>query len=1007
VLLEGPDLPSRSWDTLSERLRKVHFAGWVDLAPRILALLPSGREPDLVDSAITRCRSLLGSPQESGLPTLQELRLVVVPGEVTGRPRSWRASDTTPGSLDGSSARDLDPGIYLTGRAAQIARGDWRLATAPAWLTEAGPVIPLFRLAGWRTEMRAPWHHRALFGSETSARPRPQVEKALENAVTEPLVRVTGPVGVGKSRAVAGMLAKHPHRPLWAAVGRWGLSLAEQWLERALEATAYSGAGQVLQRLSAAPDPRERGRLAGGFLAQLLARKPGGSASLALVADDWHLAADGDRRLVAQLLAEPGGRVPIVLAGRPGCRWPDGSPGTVVQVPPWPDSLLAQHGSAVTAGLELPAEVLDRFLAAAAGNPLFLEEGLLALIHRRELRRVYGSFFFAGDRESGYEPSERLSAHLLSEADRLGGVGPLSILGATGLALPEEAVERVGRDLGLPRLEGWSQRFTAIGWLRTTETPWGPGTVIAAPAVAVTFRSTLPDDVARSLQVRVGRALRDDDSTPAARWQVYELLRRTEEAPTALLEAIPKGAIPADMEPEDVLEALRDELDAVRGRGGDEKAELDLLWPLLPLAHRLGRLADLQEELERTLELCAGVPDKEIAVATLQAELAESRGRPREAESPLRRALELAVAHRHRAKTLLTLQLGRLLAHEERYEEARRLLEQLLPELERAGAGTYAATCRFHLGNIALHQRRFDDALLLHHRALTDRRELGSSGPVQASLCALGTTGLEMGDYRQAIEHFRDALEVAPAEEAESLDRSIALLGLGTALFRLGQYSEATVPVKEAARIRASRDSHLGEALCLIALADLYLELQQTGLAHEAARQALFRLSLLDETAARGDAERVLGRTLIRQEEHEAARAHLREAESLHRRHHRPADVVEDLGWLTVEALTRENREDVEVLVRRLEAALEEGPYPARGEIVDHQLFAALEWLETQGSRLPATPLRFLRRAYRELLRKTSYLDADQRPHFLMQIQPHREIVDAATRHGLSMPVFV
>ena len=94
-------------------------------------------------------------------------------------------------------------------------------------------------------------------------------------------------------------------------------------------------------------------------------------------------------------------------------------------------------------------------------------------------------------------------------------------------------------------------------------------------------------------------------------------------------------------------------------------------------------------------------------------------------------------------------------------------------------------------------------------------------------------------------------------------------------------------------------------------------------------------------------------------------------------------------------------------LLVALMEGLQEGPYPARGEIVDHQLFAALEWLENRGSRVPAPPLRFLRRAYRELLRKTSYLDPSQRPHFLMQIQPHREIVDAATRYGLSMPGFV
>ena len=264
-----------------------------------------------------------------------------------------------------------------------------------------------------------------------------------------------------------------------------------------------------------------------------------------------------------------------------------------------------------------------------------------------------------------------------------------------------------------------------------------------------------------------------------------------------------------------------------------------------------------------------------------------------------------------------------------------------------------------------------------------------------------------MGDYQQAIDHFREAMEVTSKEGRSNRDRSIALLGLGIALFRLGRYAEAATPMKEAARLRREEENPLGEALCQIALAELHLELQQTAAAHDAARQALFRLSLLDATATRGDAERVLGRVLIRLGEFEGARTHLREAESLHRKHGRPAAALEDLGWMIVEALAREDRQNLEVLVRRLMEGLEEGPYPARGEIVDHQLFAALEWLEGRGSNVPAPPLRFLRRAYRELLRKTSYLDPDQRPHFLLQIEPHREIVDAATRYGLSMPVFV
>ena len=49
-------------------------------------------------------------------------------------------------------------------------------------------------------------------------------------------------------------------------------------------------------------------------------------------------------------------------------------------------------------------------------------------------------------------------------------------------------------------------------------------------------------------------------------------------------------------------------------------------------------------------------------------------------------------------------------------------------------------------------------------------------------------------------------------------------------------------------------------------------------------------------------------------------------------------------------------------------------------------------------------PEGYLRRAYRELMRKTAFLAPELRHTFLYQIREHQDLLDAATRHNLSFP---
>ena len=72
-------------------------------------------------------------------------------------------------------------------------------------------------------------------------------------------------------------------------------------------------------------------------------------------------------------------------------------------------------------------------------------------------------------------------------------------------------------------------------------------------------------------------------------------------------------------------------------------------------------------------------------------------------------------------------------------------------------------------------------------------------------------------------------------------------------------------------------------------------------------------------------------------------------------------------------------------------------------ELSDFHLYLAAQWLaERQGRK--QDPLVPLKRSYDELMRQTGFLAPAMRQRFLFQVPLHRGIVDADTRHGLSLP---
>ncbi|MBZ0112095.1 MAG: tetratricopeptide repeat protein, partial [Thermoanaerobaculia bacterium] len=416
----------------------------------------------------------------------------------------------------------------------------------------------------------------------------------------------------------------------------------------------------------------------------------------------------------------------------------------------------------------------------------------------------------------------------------------------------------------------------------------------------------------------------------------------------------------------------------------------------------------IRPELDRARVLCQKTPEKLLAILTLLAELDVDDGRPREAERFLRQAIEIAIASAPRRKPILAVELGRLLQREGRFREARALLERLLEEIASPDSPhrsiALAATCRFYLANTALSQRRYIDALELHRQAYLDRREHDLDNALGASLCALGATQRALGDYRQALDYFELAYEHL-GKHGRDGEISFALMGIASIRSRLGQLTLATPLLRDAVELRATHEGSVGEALSRLALAENLLDLAFHGnAALDEARRAHFRLTLVDNSPHLGLAERTLGRIHLRQQNGPTARQHFQRALELHRKLHHEPEMARDLSWMLIEAQERRSRDDVEPLVRELIELRENVLQADRGELIDYRIYDALQWLDSRGSSPPQPPVQYLRRAYRELLRRTADLDQEQRSTYLQQVAEHQSIVRAATEHQLSLP---
>ena len=1010
----SPSAKSQDLDDLLPDLPGIH-----KLDSGIAVVTPEAPDPAPVDTAIHIGLTLVEGLQRRQSPAgASGPRVLVSPGEVLFRQGLPSLAVDAVGEHVEAWSGNLQPGrVHVTGWAASMLEEPRELVPSSVTAELLGGSIPVFEV-GPPQRVGAPWRNPELLNRRLKPLPRTALFNSVKDHLTVPAWRVEGALGCGKSRLVFEVLLHTGTPALWLRAQpsrRRGRSLARQMAEQLLAPPSPTSALPLLPRirdvqlqdeihaLLPADDANDEQALR-EELPTIVARiSTGLSSPLYLVVDDVEQIGDHDFDFVDELLSHPelGRGFHLLLVGRGGRTLPP----AMHQLPtlpfhPFDRSEMESLAGQLFDGLSLPESVEERLQEAAQGFPFALEEGMAALIREKNLRRVYGSFFFAGAESTDFQPSPRLICHLVAEAARLEALRPLQLLSAVSQPVPPESLEEGATSLGTPPPVSWESAPLAAGLLHSVNTAWGPGVDFTAQAFSVALRQSLALETTDSARRLMGGVLADGSRTGEAHWHSYILLKGTGEGLQSLIQTL-KTPYAASVPVAQMLGTLDDELRSARKRRGNTDTELEILWRLLPLARKHGRLHEYEGELARAVDLASGHPSRLLALAGLKGEMDREAGRYQAAETTIRLALSAAQGGDERRQALLLIQLGRLHLDQERFEEAKQLFEKLDGTLEQRGATALCAACRYHLGNIAAQENRLEEALALHKNALEERRKQGILRASGNSLTALGAVYLALGNYPSALESYREAQEILEEHGAEE-DVGFPLLGLGKVFNRLGDYSAASGPLKRALSLRQGKDEVAGEAVARLAVAENHLFLGQHARALEEATEAHFKLNLISRKSLLADAELLLGRIGLQQRKFESVREHLSAALEAHREVGDDEAVGFDLAMLIRLAVHSEETQDVVRWSEQLTNHLQGLPRAELLEEIRFGLYRGLAWLSERGESA-GDPLPHLQAAYREILRKATHLEPQLRHHFLFQIAEHREILEAATRAGLPL----
>ena len=976
------------------------------IAPGTLAITAESGDAAIFDSALhlgQRVLDLAAGGEE-------KIRLLVLPGEIhleggTARAVSDRLIEKAP-----TIFASLEPGVvHVTGwvlRMLELPRESEEVVIAR---DSTDPQPPLFRTRLRQPEI-TPWRNPEILNRRVRPIARSDLMAAGRELLASPGWRIEGPVGCGKSFFAHQLLlrAKTPRvwlrgEPQHRTTGSW----AQQIVDQISAATVHDPSSPLFPQYSGTrpgsrpPQIGEEGGIE--ELSSLLAGLAAGvDSTFYVVIDDIEQCNSKNLQVISQVasLQEVGRSFRLLLIGRPGVEWPEDLRSLpVLSVDPFSDQEMSEFSPQLFSGLSLPSPTQDRLHEATQGCPFALEEAMIALIREQSLRRVYGGFFFAGQDSADFSSSPRLLGHIQAEAFRMGVETPIHLLSLVGSGVPAEILGEAATALGQEIPQNWEKAAEACRLVTRAETPWGPGIDFTCSVFGSVLAFGLEPDSKQDLRAAIGTTLADASSSGKSLWEAYRLLRGTPAATTPLLKAL-SSPYAAKIPRAALLEVLTQELYRLRERDGDFETELQLLWKLLPLARKLGRLNEFTSDLERGVELAENQPRRLLALAGLKAEMDQDAGRYEDAETTIRMALEAAKGADERRQALLLIQLGRLQLDQERYGDAKQLFEKLSDRLDRSGVDALSASCRYYLGNIAFHEERYEEALELHQKALERRQHQKLNRVAGNSLTAMGAVYLALGNYPQAMLCYHEAQDLLE-QHGGDIDRAYPLLGLGRTLNHLGDYTAASRSLREALSLREGKDDIAGEAIARLAVSENHLFLGQFDRAQEEATKSLFQFNLLSRKALLADAEQLLGKIQVRLRQNDSARRHLETALDLHRQKGNQRSVAFNLAYLVRLALAEENVAEVSRLTVELQGAVEELARPELEEQLHFQLYRSQQWLRLQGE-TTEDPLLHLENSYRELFRKASHLDPDLRHQFLFQISEYREILEEGARAGLT-----
>jgi tetratricopeptide (TPR) repeat protein len=193
----------------------------------------------------------------------------------------------------------------------------------------------------------------------------------------------------------------------------------------------------------------------------------------------------------------------------------------------------------------------------------------------------------------------------------------------------------------------------------------------------------------------------------------------------------------------------------------------------------------------------------------------------------------------------------------------------------------------------------------------------------------------------------------------------------------------------------------VGEAIARLAVAMNYADLGQFDAALEAARKAHFQLTMASAEEQLAETEMTLGMIHLRQGRTQDARRRFEEALTRFRDLGKGLETSFVLAYLIEVSVAQEDAEAIRTFTAELKNRLKKLPPPDQGEILDFRIYRGLEWLSNQGFKV-GDPASFLARAYKSVLSKAENLPQQERQRYLFQIPANQEIVDSATRKGLT-----